>query len=167
MLDAAKSSTNPQHTPALSTPAPTATLEEGDPRPRPQALPETVKAEEPRYSIRIAKTPGTCAVCRKHDTGIGPVGYSGEEPICDLCLLGESTDLGMILALIAVVRAYGSIKSGEPDALNELGFFARLFHQIASKSSPVRVFRIPGLTRGEQVNHRTGDTENGPNGEGS
>ncbi len=143
MLDPAKSSTDPQHTPALGTPAPSPMLEEADPSPRPKALSEPAKTGEPLCSIRIAKTPGTCAVCRKHNTGIGPVGYSGEEPICDLCLLGESTDLGMIIAMVSVTRAYGSIKTDGPDALNELGFFARLFHQIASKSWPVRFFPLP------------------------
>ncbi len=93
MLDPAQSTANPQHTPALGTPAPLAALE-ADPRPCPKALPETVKADEPRYSIRIARTPGTRAVCRKQDTGIGPVGYSGEEPICDLCLLEMSHRTG-------------------------------------------------------------------------
>ncbi len=143
MLDAAKSSTDPEARLA-GVPPP-----ETDSTP----APEGTMAEEPRYSIRIAKTPGTCAVCRTQDTGIGPVGYSGEEPICDLCLLEDSTDLGMILALIAVVRAFATIGAGtsqaHQDSMEELCAFARIFHQIVSKSWPVRVFRIPGLTRGE------------------
>ncbi len=36
MLDPAEFSTDPQHTPALGTPAPSPTLEEADPRPHPR-----------------------------------------------------------------------------------------------------------------------------------
>ncbi len=147
MPDPVQSIANSQHTPALGTPAPSPTLEEADPRPSPKALSGTVKAEEPLYSIRGAESPGTCAACGKQETGTGPVGYFDEEPVCDLCLLEHTTDLGMILALVSVVRAFGSLGTGTPEehqeALEELGAFARIYHRIASKSWPVRLFPLP------------------------
>ncbi len=98
-----------------------------------------------------------CAACGKQDTGAGPVGYRDDEPICDLCLLEGSTDLGMALALIAVTRAYGSMEpgtsEGHQEALEELGMFARIYHRIASKSWPARLFRIPGLTAEDDSTH--------------
>ncbi len=150
MLDPAQSTANPKRPPALGTPASSAALKEADPRPRPKVVSEPAKAEEPLYSIRGAESPGTCAACGKQETGTGPVGYLDEEPICDLCLLERTTDLGMALALISVVRAYGSLGTGtseeHQEALEELGAFARIYHRIASKSWPARLFRIPGFT---------------------
>ena len=105
---------------------------------------------EPRYSIRVAENPGApCAACQQQKTGAGPVGYLDERPICDMCLLEGSSDLGMLLAVVAVNRVYAAT-GGEHEerqlALEELGAFARIYHHIASKSWPVRIFRIPGFT---------------------
>ena len=101
-------------------------------------------ALEPPYSIRVAIDAGApCAVCGTA-TGSGPVGYHGEEAICDLCLLEGSSQLGMVLALIAVVRAYASVEvtsdADRRDALAELGAFARIYETFAAKSGPARRF---------------------------
>ena len=99
-------------------------------------------AFDPLYSIRLATDPGTpCHLCAA-ETGSGPVGYRDEEPLCDLCLFEEAPELGMVLALVAVVRAYASIRPASADehreALNELGFFARMYELFAAKSGPMR-----------------------------
>ena len=115
-------------------------------RPLPEGVSRPPKTDEPHYSIRITDSPGvTCAACRKQETGEGPVGYMDDDPICDLCLLERSTDLGLLIAVSAVSRTYAE-SAAEPDALNELGVFARIYHRIASKSWAARIFRIPGFT---------------------
>ncbi len=113
-------------------------------------------AAEPAYSIRMAENAGEpCSSCDAV-TGSGPVGYHGDRAICDLCLLERSTDLGLMLATIAVVRAYagtGGTPEQQGEALNELGAFARIYHRIASKSWPARIFRIPGFTDRNDATH--------------
>ncbi len=152
MLDQAKSSAIPRRTLAGEIPQPP----EADPTPLPGGLSRSAP-DDPLYSIRVADSPGTmCAACGKQQTGAGPVGYLDDEPICDLCLLERSTDLGLLLATIAVVRAYAGT-SGTPEqqgeALNELGAFARIYHRIASKSWPARIFRLPGFTAKNDTTH--------------
>ena len=65
--------------------------------------------------------------------------------ICDLCLLEGSHDLGMVLAAVAVTRAYASM-GGTPEerqaALEELGAFARVYERVAAKSWPAGIIRI-------------------------
>ncbi len=102
-------------------------------------------AAGPVYSIRLATEPGApCRLCAA-ETGSGPVGYRGDEPICDLCLLEDAPVLGMVLALVAVVRAYASVVPASTDerrgALNELGAFARIYEAFAAKSGPMRWIR--------------------------
>lgn len=130
---------------------------EADPRPLPEGLSRPPKIDDPVYSIRVAESPGTlCAACGKQETGAGPAGYMEHEPICDLCLLERSTDLGLILATIAVVRAYaatGGKTKERQGALDELGVFARIYHRVASKSWPARIFRIPGFTARNDTTH--------------
>ncbi len=142
MLDQAKSSAIPRRTLAGATPQPPET----DPRPLPEGLSRSAP-DEPLYSIRVAESPGIlCAACGKQETGAGPVGYLDEEPICDLCLLERSTDLGLLLAVVSVVRVYATSSGSSEqhaEALEELGAFARIYHRIASKSWPARIFRIP------------------------
>lgn len=104
---------------------------------------------EGRYTIPFAESPGAlCCVCDEQETGAGPVGYLDDSPVCDLCLLRGAHHLGMVLAVIAVVRAYAAA-SDEPhelrDALFELGAFARVYERYAAKSWPARSFTIPGL----------------------
>ena len=141
MLDPAQSSAISRRTLAGEVPQPP----EAE-RPLTEELSRPPKTDDPLYSIRINDSPGsTCAACRKQETGEGPVGYMGDDPICDLCLLERSTDLGLLLAISAVSRAYAE-SAAEPEALNELGVFARIYHRIASKSWAARIFRIPGFT---------------------
>ncbi len=150
MLNQAKSSANPRRTPTADTLAQSPAQPEADPTPLPAALSRTGNSDAPLYSIRLADNPGTqCATCGKQETGAGPVGYLDDEPICDLCLLERSTDLGLMIATIAVVRVYaetGGTAIERQDALDELGVFARIYHRVASKSWPTRIFRIPGFT---------------------
>ncbi len=158
MLDHAQSSATPRRTLTEGTLAPSPTHPEADPRRLPEGLSRSTKSDEPLYSIRLAESPGTrCAACGKQETGAGPVGYLDDHPICDLCLLEADTDLGMALALIAVTRAYGSMEAGSSrehqDALEELGAFAHIYHRIASKSWPARIFRIPGFTAQDDSTH--------------
>ncbi len=119
---------------------------ESDPTGEPSGSVRT--AAEPAYSIRLAANAGTpCPLCGAA-TGSGPVGYHGDQAICDLCLLEGSNELGMVLALVAVVRAYGSVEQASSDerrdALNELGAFARIYERFAAKSGPARMF-LPRL----------------------
>ena len=158
MLDHAQSSATSRRTPTLDALAPTEAHPEVDPEPLPGAPPRTTDADEPLYSIRVAENPGTtCAACGKQETGAGPVGYLDDEPICDLCLLEGSADLGLILALISVVRAFAAA-GGTPEdqyyALRELGAFAKIYHLVASKSWPARIFRLPsGFTDTDDSTH--------------
>ncbi len=157
MLDQAKSSADPRRTPTLGTLAPSAAHPEADPNPLPEPPPRATDTDEPLYSIRVAENPGTlCAACGRQEIGAGPVGYLDDEPICELCLLERSTDLGMMVATITVVRAYaGTVGTAQDqqEALNELGVFARIYHRVASKSWPARIFRIPGFTAKDDTTH--------------
>ena len=152
MLDHAQSSAIPRRALAGNIPQPP----EADQRPLPEGLSRS-PTDEPLYSIRVADSPGTlCAACGKQETGAGPVGYLDDEPICDLCLLERSTDLGLMLATTAVVRAYaetGGTHAQRQEALDELGVFARIYHRVASKSWPARIFRIPGFTARNDTTH--------------
>lgn len=103
------------------------------------------------YSIRVADQPGSpCATC-KRSTGHGPVGYRGDAPICDLCLLEASTPLGLTLALVAVARAFAigrpSVRLDASIALAKLGAFARIFERVASTWGPARSFVDPDEPR--------------------
>ncbi len=149
MLDQVKSSANSRRTPTEGTLAPSPTQPEADPTPLPAALSRSTEADAPLYSIRVAENPGTlCAACGKQETGSGPVGFFDDQAVCDLCLLQGNTDLGLMVAMTAVSRAYaatgGSIDE-QQEALAELGAFARIYHRIASQSWPARIFRLPGF----------------------
>ncbi len=101
----------------------------------------TGAAPEPVYSIRVAEAAGACAHCGE-PTGTGPVGYDGDQAICDLCFLERSKVLGMVLALIAVTRACARVElrsSQDRHAADaELGAFARIYERFAAKSGPAR-----------------------------
>ena len=150
MLDPAQSSANPRRTLAGATPQPP----EADPAPLSEGLFRSALGD-PLYSIRVADSRGSlCAACCKQETGVGPVGYMDDEPICDLCLLELSTDLGMLLAIAAVTRAYAGTVGGCADmqeALHELGVFARIYHRVCSW--PARIIRIPGFTARNDTTH--------------
>ncbi len=103
------------------------------------------------YAIRIPVPAGdvTCPRCGQRFQAAGPTGYAGDQPICDLCLFEGSQPLGMLLALAAVVRAFGALDSGAGEkylqASEELAAFARIYEIVAAKSGPARPFRIPDL----------------------
>ncbi|MCP3957431.1 MAG: hypothetical protein GY719_06230 [bacterium] len=117
-------------------------------------LPECLSAEDPRYNIRVADQPGTpCALCEA-PTGAGPAGTLDEQTVCDRCLLEGCHVLGLLLALEAVVRAYGSLAPGDPerdDALAELGAFARVYERFAARSGPPRTVFPKGGADGPPV----------------
>lgn len=99
------------------------------------------------YSIQVARSPGVlCAECAE-PTGAGPIGCLDDEPICDMCLLEGCHELGMVLAVIAVARAFASINPRQVnerrEALEELGAFVRIYERFAAKSGPPRKFRRP------------------------
>jgi hypothetical protein len=105
------------------------------------------------YSIRLPETPGEvgCARCDALFRAAGPTGHLDEQPICDLCLLECEKELGMVLALVSVVRAYASMHFGSAkehwEALEEVGAFAHIFEQVATaRSGPGRLFR-PDLSQ--------------------
>ena len=109
--------------------------------------PVSTQVSEPRYSIRLAESPGTgCALCLE-PTGAGPVGYVDSEPVCDRCLLEHCVELGMVLALVAVTREYAAVETDSDDELQaglaELGAFARIYDRIALRSGPRRRFLRP------------------------
>ena len=106
-----------------------------------------VETPEPFYSIRVADRPGVvCAVCGEHETGEGPVGYLGEDPICDLCLLKGSPVLGLLVAVACVTRSYGALEGGsvreQLAALRELGAFARIYEAVSAKTWVARMFQV-------------------------
>ena len=98
------------------------------------ALARFAKTTSSGYSIRVATNPGKlCGQCG--------------EPICDMCLLEGCHELGMVLAVIAVARAYASVDPHQVnerrEALEELGAFVRIYERFAAKSGPPRRFRVP------------------------
>ncbi len=114
----------------------------------------TTSAGEPTYSIRAAAAgPTACAACGHEVAGGAPLGLRGEEPLCDPCLLEASPQLGLMLALAAVARAFAEAcrqaRGQHPGALEELGTFACVYERIAAKAGPMRDFRIPGFTAEE------------------
>ena len=150
MLNQANCSATHRRLPTEGALAPSPQQPEADPAPLPAAQSRSTETDAPLYSIRVAENPGIlCTACGNQETGAGPVGYLDDEPICDLCLLERNTDLGLLVAMTAVARAYAAT-DGTPDerqeALAELGVFARIYHRIASQSWPARMFRIPGFT---------------------
>ena len=103
------------------------------------------------YSIRMPQPAGPvrCAGCRARFSAAGPTGFAEDRAICDMCLLEGSSELGMVLALVAVVRAFGIVQPTDRedyrDALRELGAFARIYERVAARSGPPRVFRVPSF----------------------
>ena len=117
--------------------------------------PVSIAATEPLYSIRLADRPGTaCALCLE-PTGAGPVGYLEDDPVCDRCLLDSCSQLGMVLALVAVTREYAAVEPSSDEelqeGLTELGAFARIYERVAQRSGPRRKFRLSD-PEGDPVN---------------
>ncbi len=77
-----------------------------------------------------------------------------DKPICDLCLLERSTDLGLLMANAAITRAYartGGPAADQQEALRELGVFARIYHRVSKW--PARIIQIPGFTAKNDTTH--------------
>ncbi len=101
--------------------------------------------EQITHSIRLPEYPGEteCARCGELFPAAGPTGHANDDPICDLCLLECEEGLGMVLAQVAVARAFAvsEFDSAEEhwEALRELGAFARVYELVASRSGPPRM----------------------------
>jgi len=101
------------------------------------------------YSIRIPASPGrvTCPRCRRRFLAAGPTGFADEETICDPCLLEADHQLGMVLALVAISRAFGAseLETDQDywEAISELGAFARIYERFAARHGPARSFTAP------------------------
>ena len=104
-------------------------------------------SDGPTYSIRFSTGPNVPCACGRNQVGSGPVGYRDEQAICDLCMVEQCTELGLVLALIAVVRAFAVVDRDRREswlgALAELDTFARVYELVAAKTAPLRIFRIP------------------------
>ena len=104
------------------------------------------------YSIRIADRPGSpCARCST-PTGHGPIGDYADSPLCDRCVFEECRELGMVLALISMVREFAAVDrqdiAAHETAVEELADFAEIYDRFAAAWGPPRPFE--GLPR----NHR-------------
>jgi hypothetical protein len=97
------------------------------------------------YSIRLPEVPGEtlCGGCGTPFLATGPTGHADDEPICDLCLLGASEALGMVLGLVAVVRSFAitehQTRNHYSAALAEVGSFSRIYERVAARSGPPRL----------------------------
>lgn len=57
----------------------------------------------PELSIRwVERDPGPCACGRR--IGWGPVGFDGETPVCDACLMQRDEELAKLLVMVDLVR---------------------------------------------------------------
>ena len=107
-------------------------------------------AIRPRFSIRLAERGGAeCDICGE-PTGTGPIGCCEDEPICDRCLIEGCHELGMVLALVAVVRSTARLEPPTEEqarqVLEQLGGFIKVYEQVAARFGPPRPFIIPGST---------------------
>ena len=115
------------------------------------------------YSVQINRTPGTpCAVCEKNLSAEGPVGHLNDAPVCDVCLLVNAQELGMMVALAVLVRAFANDADQSPsgpvkESLSLLVVFARIYNRQAcwprrdefSQDLPISDLDFLGLERQE------------------
>ena len=100
------------------------------------------------YSIRNPENPSIdcCGRCGVRFRVAGPTGYADDVPICDRCLLAADTILGIVLALVSIVRCFATSDYATREdywsALGEVGTFSRLFERVTSQTGPPRVFRL-------------------------
>lgn len=105
------------------------------------------------HAIRIPPAPATvwCPHCNRSLLAAGPTGYLDDLPLCDVCLLQQAPDLGLLLALMAVARACANVEGSLEErraALFELGGFVRIYERFAARHGPPRRFESPlGLDR--------------------
>lgn len=114
--------------------------------------------EEEKYTIRLPATPGPtlCSDCGRSFVATGPVGHANGEVRCDLCFLQACNPLGMVLAVVTMVRGIGAIppphgpmeRSALERALAELYAFARIYERHAARWGPRRAdFVLPEKER--------------------
>lgn len=111
---------------------------------------------QPLYSIRVPRQPAEveCPHSRKTFWAVGPTAYENDQPISDLAMLDGCRELGMLLALAAVTRAFGAVSLAAPEvgreALYQLAAFARVYETFAAKSGPRRPFDLPDEIAGDE-----------------
>ena len=117
-----------------------------DPRPLPLTPPLDLGQGPTGYSIRIAVLPGTpCKFCGT-TSGAGAVGHFFDDPICDRCCATHCLDLGMVLALIDVMRCHAILKAENSEAARarqgKVDTFLQIFETMVSHWGPPRVFDL-------------------------
>jgi hypothetical protein len=100
-----------------------------------------------RYSIRVPDLPGlvACEVCDRQFAAEGPTGHLDETPICDLCLLELESQLGMVLALVSVVRSFSQTEeraTAPGAAAVEVLAFSKIYGRFADRFGAPRPFNI-------------------------
>ncbi|MCG8460469.1 MAG: hypothetical protein MI919_29660 [Holophagales bacterium] len=104
---------------------------------------------DPDLSIRMPGASGTveCAACRAGVALSGPTAFRGAVVMCDGCLLRAEPELGMLLAVAAVVRSYGQSRPegllDETTLRAELLAFARVYERWAGERGPGRTSLDP------------------------
>ncbi len=82
----------------------------------------------------------------------------------DLCLLERLTDLGLMLAVIAVVRTYArtvGAPAERQEAVDGLGVVALVYQSVASSMLPASISRVPSST----IQDHTTRADSGPTGD--
>ena len=107
-----------------------------------RVLPILLTPPRSAYSIRLADEPGAPCIRCSAPTGMGPIGDLAGTPLCDRCFLADCHELGLVLALIAFVRGFGSADPEDREArdrtLAELARFADIFEHVAAAWGPPR-----------------------------
>ena len=104
---------------------------------------------DPDLSIRMPGASGTveCVACRTGVALSGPTAFRDAFVVCDGCLLRAEPELGMLLAVAAVVRSYGQARPegllDETTLRTELLAFARVYEKWAGERGPGRTSLDP------------------------
>jgi hypothetical protein len=89
------------------------------------------------YSIRHPAGVGwtLCAICHADTRVDGPMGFAGYDPICQPCLFKGSEKLGMVIALVTIVRKFpdNSLTEGPKSALRNLKEFCDHFAKYMNR----------------------------------
>ena len=105
-----------------------------------------------RYSIRYVKEDaGPCSSCDDcEEIGRGPIGFHGQRPVCDWCLLMGDRDLGGLLVMAHLTREVDRLRglmSDQDRALEALSVFtswARYYSGDADGKWPPRIQALAG-----------------------
>lgn len=115
-----------------------------------EVRPPSLELAEEQYSIQVPRPQSRlfCPRCDDLFSASGPTGHAAGQPICDLCLLDGSHELGMLLALASAARVFGAFVSEDTEeyrqALADYGAFAKVYELVAARSGPPRLF--PSMT---------------------